>query len=260
MLARLPARPRRALDERAVQGRKLAQRRRMHSPRTPTWRTPTPELEQELLEAIGVDDVEELFEQIPAEPPPARRARTCRRRSPPRSTLRRHLLELAAHERRPASETLSFLGGGCWQHHVPAICDEIVAPQRVPHAGLGHAVVRPRAEPGLVRVREPARRADRHGLRRPARLQLGLRGRARDPHGGAHHRPPRGARARRRSTPSASPSSAPTASRPRWPATSTSCSSTTTPRRAGSTSPTSSASSPPRTAAVLLREPVVPRA
>ena len=24
-------------------------------------------------------------------------------------------------------ETLSFLGGGCWQHHVPAICDELVA-------------------------------------------------------------------------------------------------------------------------------------
>ena len=23
-------------------------------------------------------------------------------------------------------ETLSFLGGGCWQHYVPAVCDEIV--------------------------------------------------------------------------------------------------------------------------------------
>ena len=41
------------------------------------------------------------------------------------ASLRRHLLDLLA--RNEACErNLSFLGGGIWQHHVPAICDEIV--------------------------------------------------------------------------------------------------------------------------------------
>ena len=140
-----------------------------------------------------------------------RTSRSCSRRSRPRTAcageldlppalvsevaLRRHLLELLGRNE-SCERNLSFLGGGCWQHHVPAVCDEIVAAQRVPDAGLGHAVVRSRAQPGLVRVHEPARRADRHGLRRPARLQLGLRRRPRDPHGGAADRPPRGARRR----------------------------------------------------------------
>ena len=64
------------------------------------------------------------------------------------------------------------------------------APERVPDAGLGHAVLRSRPQPGLVRVHEPARRADRDGLRRPSRLQLGLRGRPRGPDGGAPDRAP----------------------------------------------------------------------
>ena len=48
----------------------------------------------------------------------------CRRRSPPRPTLRRHLVDLLARNE-TCERNLSFLGGGVWQHHVPAICDEI---------------------------------------------------------------------------------------------------------------------------------------
>ena len=80
-------------------------------------------LRQELLDAVGVTDIEELFEQIPSEHrlnrplalPPA---------LPSEVALSRHLRRtLAAND--DCERYLSFLGGGCWQHHVPAVCDEI---------------------------------------------------------------------------------------------------------------------------------------
>ena len=83
-----------------------------------------PALKQELLEATGATSVEELFEQIPA----SHRMHGELRLPPALSSeieLRRHLLE-QLHKNQSCEETLSFLGGGCWQHHVPAICDELV--------------------------------------------------------------------------------------------------------------------------------------
>jgi glycine dehydrogenase subunit 1 len=83
-----------------------------------------PELKAELLAATGIDDVEELFAQIPAdhrtqrplELPPALISEV---------SLRRHLEETLARGS-SCTENLSFLGAGCWQHYVPALCDEIV--------------------------------------------------------------------------------------------------------------------------------------
>jgi glycine dehydrogenase subunit 1 len=83
----------------------------------------TPELRRELLDAVGVEDVEELFVQIPAghrlqgelDLPPALVSEPA---------LRRHLLDLLARNE-TCERNLSFLGGGIWQHHVPAIVDEI---------------------------------------------------------------------------------------------------------------------------------------
>jgi glycine dehydrogenase subunit 1 len=84
----------------------------------------TPELERELLEALGSSNVESLFSQIPAahrmkgelDLPPALVSE---------AALRRHLLDLLARNE-DCERNLSFLGGGIWQHHVPAVCDEIV--------------------------------------------------------------------------------------------------------------------------------------
>jgi glycine dehydrogenase subunit 1 len=82
-----------------------------------------PELLQELLDAVGVADAEELFAQIPAE------HRTTRELQLPRAL--RSVAELGRHLRTTLArnatceEHLSFLGGGVWQHHVPAVCDEI---------------------------------------------------------------------------------------------------------------------------------------
>ena len=83
-----------------------------------------PALKQELLTATGAPDVASLFEQIPAEHrvsrplalPPALRSEV---------DLRRHLTQVLA-KNETAARTLSFLGAGCWQHYVPAVCDEIV--------------------------------------------------------------------------------------------------------------------------------------
>jgi glycine dehydrogenase subunit 1 len=84
----------------------------------------TEELRRELLEAIGVPDVESLFAQIPAahrlkeplELPPAIVSE---------AALRRHLVDMLSRSE-DCERNLSFLGGGIWQHHVPAVCDEIV--------------------------------------------------------------------------------------------------------------------------------------
>ncbi len=82
-----------------------------------------PQLRQELLDAVGVADPEELFVQIPADHrlsgtldlPPALSSEV---------DLARHLKRTLARNA-TCEEHLSFLGGGVWQHHVPAVCDEI---------------------------------------------------------------------------------------------------------------------------------------
>lgn len=80
-------------------------------------------LRQELLDAVGVADVEELFEQIPASHRASRPPQL-----PPQlaaeAQLVRHLRDRLARNE-DCRRNLSFLGGGVWQHHVPAVCDEI---------------------------------------------------------------------------------------------------------------------------------------
>jgi glycine dehydrogenase subunit 1 len=83
-----------------------------------------PAIKEEMLEAVGASSIEELFGQIPER----HRLRGQLPLPPALSTeieLHRHLRDTLA--RNVDCETnLSFLGAGCWQHHVPAICDEVV--------------------------------------------------------------------------------------------------------------------------------------
>jgi glycine dehydrogenase subunit 1 len=82
-----------------------------------------PAIKEAMLRETGAPSIEALFEQIPAAHrtkhtfalPPALRSEP---------ELRRHMLSLLA-KNRSCEELLSFLGAGIWQHHVPAICDEI---------------------------------------------------------------------------------------------------------------------------------------
>jgi glycine dehydrogenase subunit 1 len=85
----------------------------------------TEEARQRMLTAVGVESVEELFEQIPAD----HRLEGGLRLDPgvrSEAALRRELLS-ALGKNETCEENLSFLGGGCWQHYVPAVCDEIVS-------------------------------------------------------------------------------------------------------------------------------------
>lgn len=84
----------------------------------------TPEAKAAMLAAIGANSIESLFAQIPEEHrfkgrldlPPALTSEVA---------LRRHMLDLLK-KNRDCEANLSFLGGGIWQHHVPAVVDEIV--------------------------------------------------------------------------------------------------------------------------------------
>jgi glycine cleavage system pyridoxal-binding protein P len=77
-----------------------------------------------MLASIGAPSVDALFEQIPADHR-TQRPLALPAAIPSESALRAHLLELL-NKNASCEENLSFLGGGCWRHYVPAVCDEIV--------------------------------------------------------------------------------------------------------------------------------------
>ncbi|MEO8093627.1 MAG: hypothetical protein ABI632_01715 [Pseudolysinimonas sp.] len=80
---------------------------------------------QSLLDAVGITDIEELFTQIPAD------HRSDAKVQPRRAVRSEHELRRMLEGRlRGGISTdshLSFLGGGYWKHHVPALCDEIAS-------------------------------------------------------------------------------------------------------------------------------------
>ncbi len=83
-----------------------------------------PAVRQAMLDAIGVQSVEELYGSIPER---LRVPGLLNLPEPLRSEyeLRRHVTGVLDHNQ-SCVERLSFLGGGCWPHYVPAVCDEIV--------------------------------------------------------------------------------------------------------------------------------------
>lgn len=83
-----------------------------------------PKVKAELMEAVGITDLEELYSEIPEH---LRFRGELDLPEPMISEyeLRRHLEETLA-KNITCKDYLSFLGGGCWQHYVPAVVDEIV--------------------------------------------------------------------------------------------------------------------------------------
>jgi glycine dehydrogenase subunit 1 len=82
-----------------------------------------PEIKAQMLREIGITDIDELYEDIPV---------TLRFKGEmklPKAltsemALKKHI-EKILNKNRTCDENVSFLGGGCSQHYVPAICDEI---------------------------------------------------------------------------------------------------------------------------------------
>lgn len=82
-----------------------------------------PRVKQQMLEEIGAESIEELFEEIPE------RLRFKGEMNLPRPylseySLVRHVEEILA-KNKTCREYLNFRGAGCYQHHVPSICDEV---------------------------------------------------------------------------------------------------------------------------------------
>lgn len=78
---------------------------------------------QEMLDRIGVASIDDLFDAIPDS---LKLKRTLDLPEPILSErdLKR-MLEQMLGKNTPTTSVISFLGGGCWQHDVPAVCDEI---------------------------------------------------------------------------------------------------------------------------------------
>ena len=82
-----------------------------------------PEVQKEMLNEIGLETLEELHAEIPSD---LKLKKNMNLPKPLRSEyeLKRHMEGLLK-KNKTCVEYLNFLGAGCWQHYVPAICDEI---------------------------------------------------------------------------------------------------------------------------------------
>ncbi|MCK4771411.1 MAG: aminomethyl-transferring glycine dehydrogenase subunit GcvPA [Candidatus Latescibacteria bacterium] len=82
-----------------------------------------PKVKEQMLREVGAESVEEFFEDIPD----SLRLKGKMNLPEPllsEQALKRHVEGILARNA-TARENLNFLGAGCWQHHVPAVCDEV---------------------------------------------------------------------------------------------------------------------------------------
>ncbi len=82
-----------------------------------------PQVKARMLKDIGAESIEELYEDIP-ESLRFRGKMNIPQALSSEYDLKRHVEQILA-KNRSCSKNISFLGGGCWRHYVPAICDEI---------------------------------------------------------------------------------------------------------------------------------------
>lgn len=81
------------------------------------------DVQEEMLKDIGASSIDELFDCIPDD------IKFKGKMAMPRALsseyeLRRHV-EAMLNKNVTCEENISFLGAGCYQHHVPAVCDEV---------------------------------------------------------------------------------------------------------------------------------------
>ena len=81
-----------------------------------------PTAKDRMLKEVGAKSVEDFFEDIPEK----LRLKKMNLPEPLLSeySLRRHIEKILS-KNKTCQEYLNFLGAGCWQHHVPAVCDEV---------------------------------------------------------------------------------------------------------------------------------------
>ena len=123
----------------------------------------SPAIVAEMLAAVGASSVDDLFAEVPEE---------VRRREPLALPAGLSESEVVAELRRlagkdvPATQLVSFLGAGVYDHYVPAVVDAWCSRGEFLTA---YTPYQPEAQPGHaadhLRVPDPGRRAHRHGRR-----------------------------------------------------------------------------------------------
>lgn len=81
-----------------------------------------PEVKEEMLNVIGVETIEDLFTGIPNE------LRYKGELAIPEALSEfdlRRTVHNTINKNVSTDEVISFLGGGCWEHFIPAVCDEV---------------------------------------------------------------------------------------------------------------------------------------
>jgi len=85
-----------------------------------------PEIKEAMLDEIGATDAGELYAQMIPERLLLKAPMELPEPLPSELDLRRHVEGILAGDS-DCEEYLSFLGGGCWRHHVPEVCDVIAS-------------------------------------------------------------------------------------------------------------------------------------
>jgi len=80
-------------------------------------------VKNQMLKAVGAKSVEDFFEDVPE------KLRLKKKMNLPKpllseQSLRKHVEGILS-KNKTCQEYLNFLGAGCWQHYVPAVCDEV---------------------------------------------------------------------------------------------------------------------------------------
>ena len=94
-------------------------------------------VKKEMLKELGMKSVEDIFKAIPEH------LRFRGKMNLPKpilseARLRQHIEKMMA-KNRNCKSNLSFLGGGCWHHHVPSVCDTIAGRDEFLTAYVGDA-------------------------------------------------------------------------------------------------------------------------
>lgn len=85
-----------------------------------------PEVKEDMLREVGARDAEELYSRMIPERLLLKRPMDLPDPLPSELDLRRHVEGILGGDG-DCSEYLSFLGGGCWNHYVPEVCDVIAS-------------------------------------------------------------------------------------------------------------------------------------
>jgi glycine dehydrogenase subunit 1 len=83
-----------------------------------------PEVKAEMLRAVGASSAEELYAEMIPDRLLFKGKLNLPAALPAEHDLKKHVAGILSRNS-TCAETLSFLGGGCWNHFVPKVCDEI---------------------------------------------------------------------------------------------------------------------------------------